>query len=94
MPILTNSTEKQYRFSIDEVRTEVTTRLRLLLPRLGSRSFAIAELNDIRDILNSLPLDSEDFGVAVNRLRNCYRYLCSNESGAARYELKLLLGNV
>ena len=94
MPILANSTGKQHRFSIDEVRADVTNRLRLLLPRLGNRAFAVAELNDLRDMLNSLPLDSEDFGVAINRLKNCYRYLCSNEIGAARYELKLLLGNM
>ncbi len=94
MSILANSIKKKHRYSIDEVREELTSRLRLLLPRLGNRSFAIAELNEIQDMLNSLPLDSEDFGVAINRLRNCYRYLCSNEIGAARYELKLLLGNV
>ncbi len=44
----------------------------------------------VRMLLNALPLDTEEFALAGNRLRNAARYLTSGERGAACYELKLL----
>ena len=45
-------------------------------------------------ILDALPLDTDDFALAGNRLRNATRYLESGERGAACYELKLLSRNL
>jgi hypothetical protein len=44
----------------------------------------------LRELLEALPLASAEFGVAVNRLANAQRYLCTAEPAAARYELNLL----
>jgi hypothetical protein len=46
------------------------------------------------DILRALPLGTSDFSVAVSRLNNARRYVVANESGAARYELQLLVGTL
>jgi hypothetical protein len=44
----------------------------------------------LRLLLEAHPLDSTEFGLAVNRLANAQRYLETDEHGAARYELRLL----
>jgi hypothetical protein len=45
---------------------------------------------EVRRLLEAVPLASGEFGVAVNRLENARRYLHAGEHGAARYELCLL----
>ena len=42
-------------------------------------------------LLEALPLNTDEFGLAANRLRNASRYLRSQELGAAGYELRLLV---
>ena len=54
----------------------------------------VADFKQIRQMLEALPLASAEFGLAVNRLTNAQRYLHSGEYGAARYELRLLLGSL
>jgi hypothetical protein len=44
----------------------------------------------LRVLLEALPLDTREFGLAVNRLANARHYLESGEYGAVRYELRLL----
>ena len=46
----------------------------------------------IRVLLESVPLASDDYNLTVSRVSNARRYLNSNETGAARYEIRLLLG--
>jgi len=53
----------------------------------GSYEDAFAE---VQLILGALPLNTDEFALAGNRLRNAVRYLKSGERGAACYELKLL----
>lgn len=48
----------------------------------------------IQRLLESLPLSTSEFGLAMARLENAERYLISNERGAAMFELKLLEGNL
>ena len=47
-------------------------------------------LGEVQMMLAALPLNTDEFGLATNRLRNANRYLRSQELGAARYELRLL----
>jgi hypothetical protein len=44
----------------------------------------------LRCLLEALPLDTADFGLALNRLANARHYVECGEHGAARYELRLL----
>jgi hypothetical protein len=50
----------------------------------ADRGAAFAEA---RASLETLPLTTEEFSLAVNRLANAQRYLESGEHGAARWEL-------
>jgi len=49
-----------------------------------------ANFEELRLLLEALPLDTEEFGLAVNRLANAWQYVESGEYGAAGYELRLL----
>ena len=60
--------------------------------RKGSSEFG--ELLHLADLLESLPLSTEEFNVAQNRVRNASRYLRSGERGAAQYELRMLFGSI
>jgi hypothetical protein len=48
----------------------------------------------MRLTLDALPLDTETFALALNRLNNARAYWEEGETGAARYELRLLLGGL
>lgn len=45
----------------------------------------------IESFLDSLPLATDEYGLAQNRIRNARRYYQAHEVGAARYELRLLM---
>ena len=49
------------------------------------------DLIDIESFLQSLPLATDEYGLARNRIRNARRYVQAREVGAARYELRLLM---
>lgn len=51
----------------------------------------VAGFEQAREVLDSLPLTTEEFCVAINRLANAQRYLLIGERGAACFELRLLL---
>ena len=54
----------------------------------------MAQTVEIGELLDALPFATDQHGVAKNRLRNALRYYQSNENGAARYELRLVLGQL
>jgi len=45
----------------------------------------------MRRVLEALPISTEAFGVAVNRLDNAEQYATTGELGAAEFELRQLL---
>ena len=89
--------EKQLQIPVsppDEVQRTLVQHLQGLVDRTTSVDDAIDELLDVLAMLNALPLSTSEFGLAVNRLKNAHRYLVSDERGAARYELRMLLGTL
>ena len=51
-------------------------------------------LQELDLLLESLPLSTNEFGLARNRLKNAGRYMACAERGAAQYELKMLECNL
>jgi hypothetical protein len=51
-------------------------------------------LGVVRGRLEALPLPTEAFALAVRRLDNARTYLRAGETGAATYELRLLLASL
>lgn len=48
------------------------------------------DLYEMQILLETLPLSTDQFGLACVRLQNAQRYLASQEHGAARWELNTL----
>ena len=78
----------------DAIRLDLLATLEQML-RLITRGRDPFEFsNEARLQLDSLPLDTEDYGLAINRLNNANRYLSLRERGAACVELRLLAGSL
>jgi hypothetical protein len=57
---------------------------------IRQRSELTEELQQINDLLQTLPLPTDEYCVACSRLTNAWRYLQAAERGAANWELNLL----
>jgi hypothetical protein len=75
--------------NVDPIRALLCDRLDELQGRSGDEP-SIAWFERLRLLLEALPLDTAQFGLALNRLANAHHYLESGEWGAAWYELRLL----
>ena len=76
-----------------DFRQLLLLRLRRVLT-LSDCGQARIELTRLRQMLEGLPLDRHDFALACRRLASVRRYLQSDEWGAARYDLRLLIGQL
>ena len=74
------------------IRAELRRTIEQLLTRLNRETDPLAEMQQLRDSLVTIPLPVDEIIVVSKRLRNAQRYLVSQEIGAARYELKTLAG--
>jgi len=83
--------ERSQAASVEEIRRLAALRLQSLMPKLNDTTRAADEIENLREIIESLPLSTAESSLAMNRLRNAQRYLSSDELGAARCELRLLL---
>jgi len=62
--------------------------------RIRTRTTPTSELEELRQLLETIPLSTSEYGMAGNRLRNAVRYLRSHEWGAAQWELRTLLNGL
>ncbi len=88
------STQKLSRATPETIRHELLDTVKHLLRVIRRKQDILDQVEQISDLLESLPLAAGDYGTATNRLRNAHRYLRSEERGAARYELQLLAGSL
>lgn len=76
---------------IEDLRLKLYLHLNFLI-----RELDVAKLESHFDlvfcILESLPLATVEYDLARRRLENAQRYVRSGEKGAARFELRLVLG--
>jgi hypothetical protein len=78
----------------DTIRGELSQAIEHLMRCLNQDADVLEGMQEVRGLLDSLPLSTDEYGTASNRLRNAYRYLVSQERGAAKYELRLLVGSL
>ena len=76
---------------LDDLRTRAVTRLRVLTQMISGKDFTSGDLDGLRVLIESVPMAGGESGLAASRLSKVQRYLRSNELGAARYELQMLL---
>jgi len=77
-----------------ELRSLLVQRLDGLMQKKAHTESVTDDFLDALELMSALPLSTDGYGVFVNRLKNAYRYLRSNETGAAHYELRLLCGSI
>ena len=76
--------------AIEEIVLELVQGLDGLIDDLTRGISPLDAFDEVRMILESLPLTTDEFCVASNRLKNAQRYVASSELGAACYELTML----
>ena len=77
--------------SLDDLWAYVAELLGALVADALPGEGADEEFARARSALECLPLNTEEFATANNRLANARSYFRAGECGAARYELRLLL---
>jgi hypothetical protein len=82
--------------SVEQSQANIVRHLRSLLdhsPENMNGNWADGLLEALA-MLATLPLDSQEYSLATNRLQNARRYVAAREPGAARFEVQLLLGSI
>jgi len=82
--------QKQHAPSLQEMFAPMLKLLGRLTQQLREGLSGDTELEDMRFLLETLPLTTEQFGLATNRIQNAYRYFKASERGAAKWELNAL----
>jgi len=82
--------QKQHATSLQDMFAPMLKLLTKLTQQLREGLSGNTELEDMRFLLETLPLTTEQFGLATNRIQNAYRYFKASERGAARWELDAL----
>jgi hypothetical protein len=84
--------------TMEDVYVQAVERIDSLRTLLKGDAHSIVECKnefaEVRMCLGALPLDTDEFGLAGNRLRNAAQYLEDGERAAACYELQLLSRNL
>ena len=84
--------------TIEDICLQAVERIDTLIALLNGGPIAFDKTEEkcaeVQMLLEALPLNTDEFALAGNRLRNAARYLKSGERGAACYELKLLSRNL
>ena len=68
--------------------------LEALNQTIGCRQLGGLQFGKIAELLAALPLASDDYAVLRQRLDNARLYCQQHQVGAARYELRLLIGRL
>ena len=90
MAIRQTQQHRQTSFEIRDRIELILNRLRHVIESPADKPAAIAELKEVAQLFECLPLSSFEFELAIRRLQNGVRYLQSDEYGAAQFELRLL----
>ena len=88
------SKNNQFNSDLDRIKYDAVRILDQLILRATDSKALIDGLEEMREILDCLLLDSSDYSLARQRIDNAMRFVQSNESGAAKYEIRMLRGGL
>lgn len=80
--------------SLDCVYQPVLSCLDQMVNDVRSGRLTVSHFNDASQLLESLPLATDEFALARTRLTNACWYCCSNELGASAWEIRTLLNQL
>lgn len=87
-------TQISIRHQLADIRQQITDIITQLTSIGLTTDDAIGRTVQLATLIESLPFPTDHYAVAKNRLRNAQRYFVCGEIGAARYELRLMLGQL
>ena len=79
---------------LDALTRQANRHFSRLLNRLDETSKLRRKLDDLSDFIQRLALGTDEFNLATARINNARRYIDSQEFGAAKYEIRLLIGGL
>ncbi len=80
--------------SLEVIATRAAQLLSNFLAKNCQTNNMLVCLDSIRGLLDCLPLDTVEYGLANLRIKNAERFLQSNEAGAAKFEIRMLKGSL
>ena len=86
MPVQTTQSQ-----TLDSVYLPVLTALGRLFRQVNGGGSFEADFGDVMFLLETLPLASDEFGIARLRLLSAKRYRGANEIGAAAWEIRTVM---
>lgn len=86
--------EKPWHPSRDKIRQMLIQAVEHVLRKLRHDQQISHEFQQVRQLLDALPLPSGEYATATSRVSSAAMYVASEERGAARYELQLLRGQL
>ena len=87
-------TQQRHLETMDQLTSDVMRSVHTVIEQTTDATAPVDDMSDILTLLNALPMSTSEFGLAINRVKNACQYLRSNTPGAARYELRMLLGSL
>jgi hypothetical protein len=87
-------TQTSIRHQLVDIRQQINNIIAQLTNVRLTSDEAIERTIQIGALIDSLPFPTDHYATAKNRLRNAQLYFICGEIGAARYELRLLLGQL
>ncbi len=82
--------QQSHATSLESVYRPVLSAISRAVQRVRHNADALNGTDELISLLETLPLSSDEFGLATVRLRNAERYLESSETGAAIWEFTTL----
>ncbi len=74
---------------VDQRLRQLSLMTQALLRQLPQHRMAETAWSQLRELVESLPLTTDEFARYVNRLTNAERYAAQGELGAAKFELQM-----
>ncbi len=80
--------------AIGGAREAVGRGVEKLLRHAEANGIVAVQWDELKTLLEALPLATATFALAARRLGNARRYIESGELGAAKFELRMMLGGL
>jgi hypothetical protein len=79
---------------VEALRALLCDDLDEVLAQLSAHKVPVVSFEQLLEVLEALPLDATEAGLAISRLANARDYVEAGEYGGAQYELRLLRGSL
>jgi len=76
---------------LDAICRQAEEQFSNLLANMKNAARLRCDLRDLHELIECVPLGTDEYDLTIARINNAQRYLESNEQGAAKYEIRQLV---